>query len=112
MSERVAIVCAAGQGIGAAIARELAASGYRLSLFSNSGGAVELARELGGLGLTGSVADPADLARVVQSTMDEFGRIDAVVNNTGHPPKGELLDIADEQWHFGLDLLLLNRLHQ
>lgn len=108
MSEKVAIITAAGQGIGAAVARELAATGYRVSLLSNSGGALALAQELGGIGLTGSVTTPADLAQLVESTLAHYGRIDAVVNNTGHPPKGELLDISDDDWHRGLDLLVLN----
>lgn len=108
MSEKVAIVTAAGKGIGAAIARELAADGYRLALLSNGGGAVALAEELGGLGMSGSVTDPAALADLVERTLERFGRIDAVVNNTGHPPKGDLLDISDEAWHSGLDMLLLN----
>ncbi|MDX1414979.1 MAG: SDR family oxidoreductase, partial [Candidatus Promineifilaceae bacterium] len=39
---------------------------------------------------------------------EQYGRIDAVINNTGHPPKGPLLDIPDESWHLGLDMLLLH----
>ena len=31
-----------------------------------------------------------------------------MVNNTGHPPKGPLLDLTDADWHAGLDLVLLN----
>jgi NAD(P)-dependent dehydrogenase (short-subunit alcohol dehydrogenase family) len=108
MPEKVAIVTAAGKGVGAAIANELAAVGYRLSLLSNSGGALELAKELGGIGMVGSVTEAADLAGLIAATMKEFGRVDALVNNTGHPPKGELLDISDEEWHLGLDLLILN----
>ena len=108
VSEQVAIITAAGQGIGAAIAQELSASGYRVSLLSNAGGAITLARELDGLGMTGSVAEPSDLTKLVDSTIQQFGRIDAVVNNTGHPPKGELLEISDADWHLGLDLLILN----
>lgn len=108
MNVKVAIITAAGKGMGAAIANELAASGYSLSLLSNSGGAIKLAQELNGIGMTGSVTEPSDLAELVDSTMDKFGRIDAVVNNTGHPPKGELLEISDDDWHLGLDLLLLN----
>lgn len=103
-----AIVTAAGRGIGEAIARRLAAAGYQLALLSNGGGAVGLAEEFCGIGLTGSVADPADLERLVDATLERFGRIDAVVNNTGHAPKGSLLEISDEDWHRGLDLLLLN----
>ncbi len=104
----VAIVTAAGKGIGAAIARRLAADGYSLGLMSNGGGAAVLAAELGATSVTGSVAEPADLEAIVAATLDRYGRIDAVVNNTGHAPKGELLEISDEDWHHGLDLLVLN----
>lgn len=108
MPEKVAIITAAGKGVGAAIATELAAVGYRVSLLSNAGGAFKLGQELGGMGMTGSVTEPSDLAKLVDSTLEKFGRIDAVVNNTGHPPKGDLLDISDSDWHLGLDLLILN----
>ena len=40
--------------------------------------------------------------------MKRFGRIDAVVCHTAHPPKGDLLAIDDEAWHQGLDMLILN----
>ena len=108
MSERVAIVTAAGKGLGAATARLLSADGYRLALMSHGGGAAALAGELGGLGITGSVTEPDDLARLVTGAVDAYGRIDAVVNNTGHPPKGPLLALSDDDWHAGLDLLVLN----
>lgn len=55
--EQVAIVTASGRGIGAACARALAASGYRVALMSRSTGAAELAEELGGIGLQGSVTE-------------------------------------------------------
>lgn len=106
--QKVAIVTAAGRGMGAACARELAANGYRLALMSRSPAAVHLAEALNGLGVTGSVADEADLKRLVSESMQAYGRIDAVVNNTGHPAKGDLLSIPDSDWHNGLDLLLLN----
>ena len=108
MDSKVAIITAAGQGIGAAIASELSAAGYRVSLLSKTGGAIKLAQELGGIGMTGSVTEPSDLEKLVHSTMETFGRIDAVVNNTGHPPKGEILEISDADWHLGLDMLVLN----
>lgn len=107
-AEQVAVVTAAGKGMGAAIARELAAGGYRVALMSPSGSAVELAAELGGFGIAGSVTEDADIGRFVDETLARYGRIDAVVNNTGHPPKGDLLAIGDEQWHLGLDLVVLN----
>ncbi len=106
--EKVALVTAAGKGMGAAIARELAATGYRVALMSPSGSAVELAAELGGFGFKGSVTNDADIERFVQETMAKYGRIDAVVNNTGHPPKGDLLSLDDASWHTGLDMIVLN----
>lgn len=106
-TEKVAIVTAAGRGMGAAIARELTGD-YHLALMSPSGAAEELAQSLKGLGLTGSVTRPDDLHRLVEQTMARYGRIDAVVNHTGHPPKGDLLAIPDEDWHSGLDLVMLN----
>ncbi|HEX6533569.1 MAG TPA: SDR family oxidoreductase [Gemmatimonadaceae bacterium] len=108
MPQRTAILTAAGAGIGAACARELARRGYQVALLARSDAVLALAAELGGLGVRGSLTEPADLERLVHATLQRFGRIDAVVNNTGHPAKGGLLDITDAEWHEGLDLLLLN----
>jgi NAD(P)-dependent dehydrogenase (short-subunit alcohol dehydrogenase family) len=105
---KVAIVTASGRGIGAACARRLAASGWRVALLSRSRDAAKLAGELGGVGLQGSVAEPSDLERLVATTMDRFGRVDGVVNNTGDPKRAGLLDLTDEDWRAGLDLILLN----
>ena len=107
-TERVAIVTAASKGMGAAIARELARRGYKLALFATSDAVTALAEELGGIAVQGSVTEPADLQRLVDATLERWGRIDAVVNNTGHPPKGDILAIPDGDWHLGLDLVLVN----
>jgi NAD(P)-dependent dehydrogenase (short-subunit alcohol dehydrogenase family) len=104
----VALVTAASKGMGAAIARELHARGYRLALLARSEGIDDLAREVDGIAVRGSVTETVDLERLVQTTLDRFGRIDAVVNHTGHPPKGELLAIPDADWHLGLDIVLMN----
>lgn len=104
----VALITAAGRGIGAATAKMLAAAGYTLALLSPSGAAEKLAHELGGIGITGSITDAADLKKLVDAAMTAHGRIDAVVNHSGHPPKGALLDIADADWHRGMDMVMLN----
>jgi NAD(P)-dependent dehydrogenase (short-subunit alcohol dehydrogenase family) len=104
---RVAIVTGAGRGIGAAVADELAARGYRLAVLSPSG-AEATAQRHDGVAVAGSVTDPADLAALVNAAVGRFGRIDAVVNSTGHPPRGRLLDLSDADWMAGADLLLLN----
>jgi NAD(P)-dependent dehydrogenase (short-subunit alcohol dehydrogenase family) len=105
---KVAIVTAAGKGMGAACAREFATRGYSLALMSRSDDATKLARNLDGVGLEGSVTQEADLRTLVDKTLDAYGRVDAVVNSTGHPPTGDILDITDEEWHAGLDLVVLN----
>ncbi len=108
MTSPVALVTAASKGMGAACARELAARGYRVCLLARSPEVESLAKELGGRATRGSVDVPGDLARFVDDALAAHGRIDAVVNNTGNPPKGPLLELADADWHAGLDMLLLN----
>lgn len=106
--QKIAIVTAGGSGMGAGAARRLAAEGYGVAILSSSGKGEALAKELGGLGITGSNLEPADLARLVEATMARWGRIDAVVNSAGHGPKGPVLEISDEDWHRGMDFYLLN----
>lgn len=108
MTQKIAIVTAASRGMGAAIAKDLAANQYKVVLMSTSGAADELAKSLGGIAITGSVLETSDLQKVVDAAMNTYGRIDAVVNNTGHPPKGGLLDISDEDWHLGVDMVMMN----
>jgi NAD(P)-dependent dehydrogenase (short-subunit alcohol dehydrogenase family) len=105
---RVALLVAAGSGIGAAAARRLAADGWQVAVMSSSGRGAALAESLGGLGLTGSNRDPADLQRAVDAVMARFGRVDAVVNSAGHGPKGDLLALTDDDWRTAMDFYLLN----
>lgn len=102
---KVAIVTAAGKGMGAAILKKLAGQGYAVAAMSPSGSAKALAEQHGGIGLNGSTAEAGDLSMLVETTLKTFGRIDAVVNNTGHPPKGKLLEITDEAWREGFELV-------
>jgi NAD(P)-dependent dehydrogenase (short-subunit alcohol dehydrogenase family) len=95
---KVAVVTAASRGIGAACARALKSRGYQLAVMSRSGQIHEVAREMDALAVQGSVSTAADLERLVRETLARYGRIDAVVNNSGDPPGGELLAIPDAQW--------------
>jgi NAD(P)-dependent dehydrogenase (short-subunit alcohol dehydrogenase family) len=106
--KKVAIITAASRGMGAACAKELASRGYTVVLMARSDDVLKLAEELNGVGFKGSVIRENDLKSLVKIALDRFDRIDAVVNNTGHPAKGAILEISDQDWHDGLDLLLLN----
>jgi NAD(P)-dependent dehydrogenase (short-subunit alcohol dehydrogenase family) len=108
MEQPVALFTAAGSGIGAAAARKLAGDGWQVAILSSSGRGEALAAELGGLGLTGSNQNPQDLQRLLDGTLQRWGRIDAVVNSAGHGPKGPLLQLADADWESGMDFYLLN----
>ncbi len=108
MSAKVAIVTAAGSGMGAQVVRRLAADGYHVAVLSSSGKGEALAAELGGIGVTGSNQSTGDLERLVRATLDKWGRIDALVNSAGHGPRAPLLEITDEQWHQGIDVYFMN----
>jgi len=108
MSSKVALITAAGSGMGAAIARQLAARDYRIAILSSSGKGEALAEELGGFGFTGSNLKSGDLQRFVELAVEKFGGIDAVVNSAGHGPKGKLLEISDDDWRLGMEVYLLN----
>ena len=105
---KVAMIVGGGSGMGAASARKLAENGYSVAVMSSSGKGEALAKDLGGLGFTGSNLSPDDLQRFTDVTMDRFGRIDVLVNGAGHGPKGALLDITDAQWHEGIDVYFMN----
>ena len=94
--------------MGAAAARRLAAEGFKVAILSSSGKGEALAAELGGFGVTGSNQSNDDLKRLVDGTMERWGRIDALVNSAGHGPRAPILDITDEQWHAGLDVYFLS----
>ncbi|WP_155187511.1 SDR family oxidoreductase [Fulvivirga lutimaris] len=106
--QKVAIVTAASQGMGEACARKLAQEGYQLALMSRSVKINDLASELNGISVCGDVTNPEDLSKLVDITLGKYGKIDAVINNTGHPAKGPLLELSSEDWHSALDLILLN----
>ena len=104
----VALIVGGGSGIGADAAKNLVGKNYDVGVMSSSGKGEALGNELGGLGFTGSNLVVKDLENFVAAAMEKYGRIDAVVNCTGHGPKGPVMEISDEQWHLGMDYYLLN----
>ncbi len=106
--KKVALITAGGSGMGADAAQALAAENYEIAILSSSGKGEALAGELGGIGLTGSNREVADVQRIIDMTMERWGRVDVLVNSAGHGPKGPVLQISDEEWHDGMEVYLLN----
>src|SRR5690606_25312013 len=49
-----------------------------------------------------------DLKRLVDGTLERWGRIDVLVNSAGHGPRKPILEITDEDWHAGIDVYFLS----
>lgn len=107
-AEKVAIVTAGGSGMGAGAARTLAAEGFRVAILSSSGKGEALAKELGGFGVTGSNQSNDDLRRLIDRAVENWGRVDVLVNSAGHGPRAPILELSDEDWHKGLEVYFLN----
>ena len=105
---KVALIIGGGSGMGAGAARALAADGFQVGVLSSSGKGEALAQELGGIGVTGSNQNEADIARLVDLARDRWGRVDVLVNSAGHGPRAPLLELTDEDWHRGFDVYFLN----
>jgi NAD(P)-dependent dehydrogenase (short-subunit alcohol dehydrogenase family) len=105
---KVALVTAGGSGMGADSARALAADGFKVGILSSSGKGEALAKELGGVGVTGSNQSTEDLQKLVDAAMSHWGRVDVLVNSAGHGPRAAILDLTDEDWHKGMDVYFMN----
>lgn len=107
--QKVAVVIGAGSGIGAGVVDELAMNfGYKIAALSPSGRAKSRAEAHGGVGLKGSNRSTEDLQAIVDLAIETYGRIDVVVNGSGHAATGPILEISDGDWETGLELYLLN----
>jgi NAD(P)-dependent dehydrogenase (short-subunit alcohol dehydrogenase family) len=95
---RVALVTGASRGIGLAIARELVAQGAKVCITARGADALaDAVKELGGpehaIAVAGKADDPAHQEQAVAQTLEAFGRLDLLVNNTGiNPYFGSVLD--------------------
>ncbi|TAM71050.1 MAG: SDR family oxidoreductase [Microbacteriaceae bacterium] len=98
-AQRVAIVTGAAQGIGAAIARELAKHGHRVVVADlNLEGAQKVATEIDGHAIRVDVSDPEQVTALTAEAMQRFGRIDILVNNAAIVPFVAWEDISFEEW--------------
>jgi 3-oxoacyl-[acyl-carrier protein] reductase len=99
LRDKVAIVTGGGLGFGAGLAQLFAAEGAQVLVADIDGArAGRVAGEIGAAArpATADVASGADFARIVQETLDAFGRLDVVVNNAGTTHRNQPLLEVDE----------------
>jgi len=105
---KVAVFIAAGTGMGADSAKLLSSKGYKIAIMSSSGKGEELANKLKGLGYTGSNLKEKDISTFINKVINFYGRIDVLINSAGHGPKGEILELSDNDWSKGMETYFLN----
>ncbi len=104
LAERIAIITGSGQGIGRAIALELARRGARIVTNDVTGCCADetlaLVRELGsdGLAVTADVSDSAQVESMVKTVIDTFGQVDILVNNAGTTRDNLIMRMPEEEW--------------
>ena len=99
---RVALVTAASKGLGRATAVALAQEGARVAICARGAEALadaesELADHTEVLAVRADVTDPGTPRRLVEATVERFGRLDVLVANAGGPPAGRSLEVDDDQ---------------
>ncbi|HEU4754620.1 MAG TPA: sorbitol-6-phosphate dehydrogenase [Armatimonadota bacterium] len=112
LQDRVALVTGAGQGLGEALARRLAAEGCRVAVADLNGDAAEqvaASLEAAGtpaLGLRANVAREEDVARAFRQTLERFGRLDILVANAGVLKAHDIQEFPLADWKLVLDVNL------
>jgi 3-oxoacyl-[acyl-carrier protein] reductase len=108
---KVAMVAAASKGIGLAVAKRLAAEGCEISICARNEEQLEAAAAEIGPDTRSYVVDVSvaeDIEWWFQQTTEDLGAPSILVTNTGGPPAGGALAMADDQWQAGIDSTLLS----
>lgn len=115
LKEKVSIVTAASRGIGAGVASVLAREGSDLVIASRDSARLEkLARELEakyGVSVVPVQADLTkreDVRRIAEAAIRHFGKVDVLAYNTGPPKPGAFMELSEEDWEYGVKLLLMS----
>jgi len=95
--------------MGLAIAEAFAEEGANVVMFARRRDVLEReAERIGGLAVRGDVRNPTDLSRLVERTVEAFGGLDILVNNSGGPPPGTAVELTDDAVEDAVELLLLS----
>ena len=115
LKEKTALVFAASQGLGKAIATQLAKEGANVVIASRSEDKLQsVVDELKKIELhnvqyiKADVASLQDIEQAVRFTKETFGTIDILVNNAGGPKAGSFLEMTDEDWYTAFENNLMS----
>ncbi|MGQ0485785.1 MAG: SDR family oxidoreductase [Hyphomicrobiales bacterium] len=113
---KVALVCGASQGLGAAIAEALAAEGCRAGLLARNEAklsqhvAALTARGQAALALPGDMGDWPSIAAALAKLRQSFGDVQILVNNTGGPPLTDVTRVDADLWRRQFEAMVLNQM--
>src|SRR5262245_62056347 len=115
LKDKVALVAASSQGLGRAVAEELAAEGASLVLcardaqtLDQTAAAIAERSNSRVLAVPADVTVTDDIKRLVEAGIERFGHIDILVTNAGGPPAGRFDQLTREQWEQAIRLTLLS----
>jgi 3-oxoacyl-[acyl-carrier protein] reductase len=115
LKDKVAIICAASEGLGRAAAEALATEGCRLAICSRRQAAVDaVAGDLHArygvevLAVQADLRRGAEISAFVEKAVSTFGGLDVMVTNVGGPKPGVFEALSDQDWLDAVDLLLMS----
>jgi len=115
LTDKVALIGASSKGLGKASALALAHEGARVTICARTEADLQAtAKEIRDETRAEVLAVPADLATaegiqsVVEATVERFGGIDVLVNNSGGPALGSFPDLSDDDWRQAFEVVTLN----
>ncbi len=114
LSQKVAIVCAASKGLGRACATTLAREGASVAIcarneqgLNEAAAAMRAEKDSRVLPIPCDLTREEDIERLVEKSVAEFGTVDILVTNVGHPQMGAFADLTEADWQRGYEGVLL-----
>ncbi|MBN1429067.1 MAG: SDR family oxidoreductase [Anaerolineae bacterium] len=115
LDQRIALITGASHGLGYATALQLSREGALVAICSREQAHISAAADAihsetrrPVLGIAADVRNPADIDRLVERVVEEYGGLDILVTNSGGPPSTSFEETTDEMWQEAVDLLLMS----